>query len=65
MVNNRKFGQPGFKMTGFIIAIIEGNVCHHCFVSGCRAVSYMPNIFIYLEADVLGGRLGMRLFPRN
>ena len=25
----------------------------------------MPNIFIFLEADVLGGRLGERLFPRN
>ena len=30
-----------------------------------RAVTKMPNIFIFLEADVLGGRLGERLFPRN
>ena len=29
------------------------------------AVTKMPNIFIFLEADVLGGRLGERLFPRN
>ena len=29
------------------------------------AVSYLPNIFIYSEANVFGGRLDWRLFPRN
>ena len=33
-------------------------------INGSRlgAVSYLPNIFIYLEADFLGGRLGCGYF---
>ena len=30
-----------------------------------RAVTKMPNIFIFLEADVLGGRLPVCSVPRN